>query len=535
MQKDIREKKQVVVISTLLCIICTPIIAASQSSVENAKAERATTFFIDSKSGNDDNSGISINAAWKTVSRVNKEMFEPGDSILFRDGLTYNGQLEPKGSGSKNNPIVISQYGKGSMPHIEGRGQSEETLLLYNVEYWEVHNLEISNHGKKRAPRRAGVRLVVPNFGTAHHIHLANLYVHDVNGSNVKSKGGGAGITWECKGDSIKSRFDDLDIENCRIIRTDRNGIIGSSAFWQRYKWYPSLHVVMKNNLLEDIGGDGIVPIACESALVEYNVLRGGRQRAHDFAAGIWPWSCDNTVIQYNEVTGMKGYKDGQGFDSDWNCKNTIIQYNYSYDNDGVFLLICDNGQPPDSVNVGTIVRYNISQNDGSRTFQMAGPVNETKIYNNTVYVGDSLDVKFFLYNDWSGWSKNTSAFNNIFYVEGKATLSHQSAPRLSDGRYITQPGYGKSKGNTFDRNVYFGHLINLPEDKGAIFQNPLLINPGSGKSGIASLAGYKLSKASPCINAGRKIRQNGNLDFWCNKLPLNSNPDIGACQLEVK
>jgi hypothetical protein len=56
----------------------------------------------------------------------------------------------------------------------------------------------------------------------------------------------------------------------------DLNGIIGSSAYWPRDKWNPSLNVVIRGNLLEDGGGDGIVPIGCDGALVERNTLRGG-------------------------------------------------------------------------------------------------------------------------------------------------------------------------------------------------------------------------------------------------------------------
>jgi parallel beta helix pectate lyase-like protein len=113
---------------------------------------------------------------------------------------------------------------------------------------------------------------------------------------------------------------------------------------WHRDRWYPSLRVVIRGNLLEDVGGDGIVPLACDGALVEHNILKGGRMRAEDYAAGIWPWSCDNTVVQHNEVSGMKGTRDGEGYDSDYNCRGTLFQYNFSHNNDGGFMLICNNG-----------------------------------------------------------------------------------------------------------------------------------------------------------------------------------------------
>ncbi len=39
--------------------------------------------------------------------------------------------------------------------------------------------------------------------------------------------------------------------------------------------------------------------------------------------------------------------------------------------------------------NDGAVVRYNISQNDGARIFQVGGKVTNARIYNNTIYVGE--------------------------------------------------------------------------------------------------------------------------------------------------
>ena len=101
-----------------------------------------------------------------------------------------------------------------------------------------------------------------------------------------------------------------------------------------------------------------------------------------------------------------------------------MIQYNYSHDNDGGFLLICDEGSqsPNDSAgNVGTIVRYNVSQNDGHRAIKLSGPVKNTRIYNNTIYIGKGRTSDLILHTDWTGWAYDTYISNNIFYVEGKA------------------------------------------------------------------------------------------------------------------
>jgi len=490
--------------------------AAAAAEDQHLLSPGNTTYYVDSHRGDDANSGAAPDKAWRTLDRVNAVTFAPGDRILFRAGTRYTGQLRPQGSGKEGAPIVIRSFGEGPRPRIDGEGKVSEAVLLHNVEYWEVNDLEITNTGEPGKGGRSGVAVSLHDFGTAHHLHLKNLYVHDVNGSNVKGHGR-SGIIWGNGGRRVKSRFDGLLIENCHLVRTDRNGITGWSDHWQRTDWFPSLNVVIRGNLLEDIGGDGIVPIGCDGALIERNILRGGRRRAEDYAAGIWPWSCDNTVIQFNEVSGMRGDRDGQGFDSDWNCRNTLIQYNYSHDNDGGFLLICNDGSskpPVNAGNVGTVVRYNISQNDGARTFQISA-VKDTAIYNNTIYVGEGMDVLGVFHHSWGGWAENTTFSNNIFYAKG--TVRYE---------------FGESTGNVFTNNVFYGNHQDRPEEPKAITADPLLVSPGTGDDGIHSVSGYQLRPGSPCLGAGVPIANNGGRDFWGNPVPKAGAPDIGAHQI---
>ncbi len=298
-------------------------------------------------------------------------------------------------------------------------------------------------------------------------------------------------------------------------MRTDRNGIVGWSDYWPRDNWYPSLHVVIRNNLLEDIGGDGIVPIGCDGCIIEHNTLRGGRTRAEDYAAGIWPWSCDNTVVQYNEVSGMVGTKDGQGFDADWNCRNTIIQYNYSHDNEGGFILLCESGDPdPGRFNDGAIVRYNISQNDGARIFQVGGKVTNARIYNNVIYVGEGKgDPLMVLHNPDGMWPDGIEYANNIFYDLGRG-------------------GYelGQSTGNTFTHNVFFGtHAASEPEDAHKLISDPMFEAPGTGGLGLNGVSGYRLRYGSPCADCGLAIPHCGGRDYWGNPVPAGGVVDRGA------
>ncbi|MCA0932481.1 right-handed parallel beta-helix repeat-containing protein [Lutimonas saemankumensis] len=394
----------------------------------------AETYYVNSSFGNNRNSGISEAKPWKDLTRVNKQKFEPGDIILFASGTSYFGTLEPKGSGSAESPILIDKYGSGPKPAIHGTGWKDHTLLLYNVEYWEIRNLEITNQGPERKARRRGVIIRAVDFGDCHHIVLEGLEIHHVNGLLEKKKGGGSGILWENKGKRVKTRFIDLQILNNYIHHCDRNAI-NSKGNIQRTAWHPSLGVVIRGNLIENVPGDGIVPLGCDGALIEYNVIRKGLDvmSVGDAAAGIWPWSSDNTLIQFNEVSDHRAKWDGQAYDADFNCIGTTFQYNYSYDNWGGFMLICNNGnklgEPNNIGTKDTKIHYNLSINDGLRPykahnkrffspiFHITGPVENTDIHHNIIIMPkkpvDDIENTLIEFGDWGGTFPIDTQFSN--------------------------------------------------------------------------------------------------------------------------
>jgi hypothetical protein len=450
------------IIHAVLLMACASLLEAGQS------------YYIDAGSGSDANIGTAPDVAWASLEKVNSVVFQPGDRILFRAGCEWKGRLVLKGIGTAPEPITVDRYGEGKMPVIHGRGKWEATILLENVEYWELGNLEITNKGGKRKARRRGLVVRALDMGDCRGIHLKNLVIRDVNGLLEKKKGGGSAILVHNGGDRVPTRFIDLRIEDCHFYRCERNGInfIGNS---HRSSWHPSLKVVIRNNLLEQIPGDGIVPIGCDGALVEYNVMRDCPDILPfgDAAAGIWPWSSDNTLIQFNEVSGHNAKWDGQGFDADYNCVGTVIQYNYSHDNAGGFLLVCNKGNSlGGEQNIGTrdtVVRFNLSINDGVReypteqkgwfspAFHISGPCENTRIHNNIIIIPRKrkaeIDSTVVHFHNWGGpWPVNTRFEDNLFITTGSRGFHS-----------------GSDKGTVYSGNGYFGNFSSLPDDDGAI------------------------------------------------------------------
>ncbi|MBN2189092.1 MAG: right-handed parallel beta-helix repeat-containing protein [Chitinispirillaceae bacterium] len=497
------------VIKTVMLVLCG-------TGVFPAFYAFSATYYFDSQNGNDGYAGTSPAAAWRTLTRFNATTFAARDTILFRRGSVFTGLMQANGAGSSAYPVVVDAYGTDTaLPRINGGGITD-AVLVSGVDYWEISNLEITNQSATRpSSRRAGVRLNSTG-GTRRHIHVKGLYVHDVNGNLTKGTSTeGCGILFD------GGAFSDLLIENCHVVRTDRNGICQQSSS-------RSTGVVIRGNLLEDIGGDCIKLWGTNHGLVEHNVVRGGHMRCLDLAAGIWPFSSDSCIFQFNEVSGMKSCADGMAFDVDYITRGTVFQYNYSHDNEGGFLLIC---APGSSYCDDYTIRYNISRNDGISAvdyvrppgmqgydqgdiFLLGGKGTNGRIYNNTIFVPSTKNIRMIQSQEWDGGRIAGLTFsNNIFWSEG-------------------QVGYNLTYTTNvvFENNVFYGNHTGRPTDAYAITVRPPLVNPGNADTGWGSLSAYAYTTADTGF-LGRIIANNGGRDILGTAVPSGSQPMVGAVQ----
>ena len=53
-------------------------------------------------------------------------VYQPGDSLLLKSGAPWAGRLQPQGSGTHVDRIVIDRYGDGPKPLIHCGGIAEE-------------------------------------------------------------------------------------------------------------------------------------------------------------------------------------------------------------------------------------------------------------------------------------------------------------------------------------------------------------------------------------------------------------------------
>ena len=472
-------------------------------------------FYVDSKNGSDKNDGMSPDTAFKSLAKVSTKYYQPGDQILFKAGCTFNGSMEINGYGLADARVTIGSYGEGAKPIISARGGTAVTVAC---DYVTVENLEITNpKGTKGILIATGGKT-----GALKGIVVQNNYVHDVNvdaskfsyeDSGICAMGGGSAPTW----------YEDMVIQNNTVKNTARTGIYCTTSWGDRYEfgwgqsadlyvnddegWWPQKNLKILNNTVDSPQGDAILVISALDTVIERNVVTNAFAYKKSFlnptaCAGVWTINTNNTRMQYNDVgyTSLplaRGGRDGEGFDIDMAEKGTIVQYNYSHNNEGGFLLLCDNETGRTKLSRDHIVRFNLSVNDATRkdgqgVFMIAGSHANTHIYNNTIIAPD--DGRNLMYV--TSTVQNFTFENNIFY--GNAKLAN-----------------GKFTNVKFINNILAGGAVE-PKMAGVTVSGNQTVDPKFKNAGLtkyddraAMIAAYtptaKLTGASVIENNGGK------------------------------
>lgn len=471
-------------------------------------------YYVDDVNGNDNNPGTSPSQAWKTLTKVNNTTFQPGDAILFKAGGIWVGQLHPKGEGTAGSPILIDQYDSGNKPFIDGNGMTGAPVRLFNQSYWEIGNLEISNDATAEGDRR-GLEVLASNYGTANHIHLKNLVIHDVKGivGGTSAAKRTAGIYIATVDDSgTDTRFNDILIEDCELYNISNQGIVTNNevkandypgtAGWHKRKF---TNVSIRNNTIHHITKNAMIVRLTEGGVVEYNVCY--HTATETTGNTMFSRSALGTVFQYNEgYLNQSPGVDGSMYDADLGSPECVFQYSYSHDNAHGLMWYATYPQDED-----IIVRYNISQDDKGFLVAVRSDMESTYIYNNVFYIPSDLSPTIIQERD----RDNTYYYYNNIVYNNSTSASYDFQPTPT---------------RIIEHNIFYGqHPSGEPADPWKITTDPLFVNPGSGGVGVGSVNGYQLQAGSPAISSGRLIADNGGQDYWENPVSATYPPNRGA------
>jgi len=291
--------------------------------------------YLDCDGGNDAADSMTPETAWRTVARADSYTFQPGDSLLLRRGSRCDGLLWPKGSGKEEAPIHLGAYGEGALPVIVG-GAESAGLRLSNQEYWEIENLEVLG-GSPYGIHIGGDAPVMRHF------RITNVVVHDVSGTPLTKD---SGLVVIAPDDHAASRIDDVILDGVTAYRTSEWAgiIVNGGGFDATSRDDHGDHIEVRNSMVHDVAGDGILLARVSHGVLEHNVAwYTGMQETQTIGTpnAIWEWRCRDCRVEYNEgyFTDSPGV-DGGVFDIDYGDENNLLAHNFAHDSQGYCLSV---------------------------------------------------------------------------------------------------------------------------------------------------------------------------------------------------
>ncbi|WP_270593030.1 discoidin domain-containing protein [Bacteroides ovatus] len=373
------------------------------------------TYYISSSRGNDENDGLSEDTPFKTLTKVSQLELKPGSKLLLRASDVWQRQmLMPKGSGTREKPIVIGTYGTGAKPIISP-GYSNNTIYgirIVNGSGYEIRGLEIMNcYG--------GIVFWYENTYNHKYILIEDCYVHQVTGTTTGWGGGwdqkmpvdlvmASGICINGSDAYGNSRIcEDITIRNTKIDRCDVGIQFISRDHDFSGKWnYHGKDKTTSNSFYDvkitncDVTRSyrtGGICISCVSKLDARDLLvdETGYQGIGMYwgVAGFQVSRVSDSLIENctfsNTIKGSS--PDGQGFDFESDNQNVTVRKCRFLNNDAAGLL-CFGGTWP-GANAGNVVDdcYFEGNNrvDDNRIFNIGYPANSGIVKNSEIHMGN--------------------------------------------------------------------------------------------------------------------------------------------------
>ena len=370
--------------------------------------------------------------------------------------------MHPLGSGIAAAPIVVASYSDGRSPRLVGES-GLATILLADVSFWTLRDIEVTNDGRKEGQRN-GILLEATQSGeTVRGITIEHVHVYNVRGltgeENSAKDTGGIGIFAPAL--DRPARFDGVLIKQCTIEHVDNVGLWlntypSTNPLDPRWATASNKHIRITENRISDTGRNAIIVRQALAPVIDGNTVTHASARHHGNA--IFTRSTRNAVIRSNEVsfTGTEPSGENAAFDADINSFHTVIEYNWSHDNQGGLFSLCNNPSDDTSVTDGTVVRFNVSENDGIRAFGFSGRVTHSVIYNNTVLIGPGHKEAIVEARPFSKskprFADGASFFNNAVIVLGEALYDFAEATHMR-----------------FDSNCIVGSVKNPLSESGTV------------------------------------------------------------------
>jgi len=489
----------------------------------------AREYFV-RQNGDDNAVGTSTNLAWRTIGRVNRARFHPGDSVRFEAGASFKGNLvlSAEDAGTSNAPVIIDSFGRGRATILAGR---QSGVTVENAGGVTVKDLIVVGAGRTN---NTGYGVCFDNTLTNNQrlgfVRIANVEARDFGVFGILVGGSHAG-------------FEHVVVTNCVMHGNLRAGMEVAGRLPWDSKVYAHADVRVSHcqafdntgdpTYLQNHSGSGIILYEVDGGVMDHCSAWNNGALCHSSGGGVGLWMCASrrVVIQHCESFSNKtSGGDGGGFDIDGGCIDCVLQYNYSHDNDGPGLMVYT--YPYASfADRGSIVRFNISENDSRKGRRYAGlwvrndgrGITGVEIYNNTVVIGPWTDQAALI----NASGVDARVRNNIFIASGSALPLRVESP--GDGIRFENNLYWREGGPTeisWGTNIFSTlrewrewsgqeELSGVPEGlfaDPALSRNPPDAQPGE-RRGLKAASAFRPLPNSPALAGGLDLRKMFGLD----------------------
>lgn len=339
----------------------------------------SATYYVDFSGGSNACTGVAQTSAWKNCPGDSAASQVPaqtslvaGDTVIFRGGVVYKGQVSVKWSGSASAQITYDGNSAGTW----GTGKAlidGENLRSYGFSgtsgatgYVTIKNFEIENMKYTGVAWQGGAAIKIDD---ASNVTIAGCYLHDVgywqNDGSIIPAGNGVNML----------RPKSCVITGCQITRTGLSGIEVDGSVNCTFS-HNNIHDYITWGI--DIGGDYDLCTgndACDDTIHDL----------YQYDAGYWGIPNDPNIPHTDYIFIRQG-----GATSQHPVKN-IVERNLFYNNQSfdefggtamLFLSYADS----------TTVRNNVFVNPhGYYATRFSWTSSGTKFYNNTIYAPNAF------------------------------------------------------------------------------------------------------------------------------------------------
>lgn len=531
------------------------------------------TYYV-SNDGDNDDTGLSPEHAWRTIDRVNDDSFEPGDAVLFRRGDEWREELVISWSGEQDAHISFGAYGQGDKPRILGSERAEGWTAVGGYDnIWQSATRLDEPYAGHPSSIFFGHENGTTTWGRVQDIHHVNacgsgfsnltqeydwcweddtIYVYapvdpDTKYTFVEVPQRRGAITMKSHNAKEYITIDGLEmmygtmygyndgwpmddevrglvIQNCHVGYI---GIRGGDSAMGLVVWHSDL--IVRNNDIHD----------CGRRSISYNVYTDNGKNTPDLVF-------ENVLFENNvlhngyHTTGFDISHGDAMFDT---FRNFTIRNNFIWDDPEDD----PTGDPNDFTSMGIYlwsgaglftdfkVYNNILKNIKQKSIAVGG-VDNLEIYNNTIYGTNPNIGSYRPMVSIGGDNANFKFYNNIVHgtVDSNAFLSRCV--------YI---GSGVTEVTQMDHNLYFqddpdqvlvytfstsyrlADWIDYQDDTGLDLNSP---DPQSPRFADAQNDDFRLQSDSPAINAGEAVSERLT-DYYGN--PIDGTSDIGAVEYQ--